>query len=114
MYLSVQRVRSSLHERGINGALYLHSSVRQDSRWSHPNLRAVVMGDVGKQAVARVDIAPGGNAVESLLDIVCPDDVSATELRNALDRFYANLNASRQSEVCGSIEMEFSLNVAGE
>ena len=114
MYLTVQRVRSSRGKRGINGALYLHGSGRSDPRWAEPDLRAIVGGDLGNQVVPRVDVAPGGNAVESFLDVVCPDDISIDELRQALESFRHDLQSSRQLNTYGHFAVEFSLNLAEE
>lgn len=108
MYLTVQRVRSPRYGSGINGAVYLHQSNRGDPRWSPPDLVSVVGGDLGKQVVTRVDIAPGGNAVESFLDIVCPDDVPLAELGDALERFARDLRGSLQPKVYGFVALRFS------
>jgi hypothetical protein len=109
MYLTVQRVFAPHRGAGINGALYRHRSSRTQREWDPPDLRAVVSSNLGDQVASRVDVTPGGNAVRSFLDIVCPDDVEGAEIREALRRFAGDITDTRELRTYGPIAIEFCL-----
>lgn len=111
MYLTVQRVYAPHRGRGINGALHLHGVTRTDPSWSPPNLREIVLHNLGRRVAARVDLSPGGNAVETFLDIVGPDDVTVEELRVALAEFLEGIGSNRESGRHGVMAIEFSANI---
>lgn len=107
MYLTVQKVFAAHRGTGINGALYRHGSTRTQREWHPPNLRAVVTGNLGEPVVSRVDLSPGGNEVESFLDVACPDDVEREELREALMHFERDITTTRELKTYGPIAIEF-------
>lgn len=111
MYLTVQRVFAPHRGTGINGALYRHGSTRAQREWNPPDLRAVVTGNLGDQVASRVDVTPGGNAVQSFLDIVCPDDVEGREIREALKRFETELIGTSALRTYGPIAIEFCVSL---
>ncbi len=111
MYLTVQRVFAPHRGTGINGALYRHGSTRAQDEWNPPDLRAVVSSNLGDQAVSRVDITPGGNAVQSFLDIVCPDDLEGREIREALKHFERDMTETRELKTYGSVAIEFCVSL---
>lgn len=110
MYLTVQRVFAPHRGTGINGALYRHGSTRAQHAWNPPDLRDVVTRNLGDQVASRVDVTPGGNAVQSFLDIVCPDDVEGQEIREALKHFEREMTGTRALETYGPIAIEFCIS----
>lgn len=111
MYLTVQRVFAPHRGTGINGALYRHGSTHTQPEWNPPDLRTVVTSNLGDQVASRVDVTPGGNAVQSFLDIVCPDDLDGREIREALKYFECDISASRELKTYGSIAIEFCVSL---
>lgn len=108
MYLTVQQVRSPRGESGINGAVYVHRADHGHALWNPPVLRDIVDSNLGQQIVARVDVAPGGNAVEAFLDVVGPDDLEDYELRGILATMSSRLKSSRVMYQSGEVAVEFS------
>jgi hypothetical protein len=66
-----------------------------------------VATNLGNQVASRVDVTPGGNAVQSFLDIVGPDDVEGREIREALALFQRDITETRELRTYGPIAIEF-------
>lgn len=77
MYVTAQRVRSAHGEVGINAFLYLHGT----DGIPDGDVEDLVAKPPGSRQHQLVSVRPGGNAVDSYLDVVTPDDVSEDELR---------------------------------
>lgn len=114
MYLTVQRVYAPHRGTGINGALYVHGATRSDPGWNPPDLRSIVDRNLGQRVAARLDLSPGGNAVQAFLDVVGPDDVTIEEVSEALQNLARNLRSSRQEEHCGPVSVEYCENLGSE
>lgn len=117
MYLSAQRVRAPRGATGVNVALYLHSGTEiNPAVWglpAHTTLATITSGNPGKLATSRVQIKPGGNSVESFVDVVAPDGTSATEIGNALEELRQQATAARNPAVVrvGHVTAEFSMSL---
>lgn len=111
MYLTVHRVASPRAERGINGALYRHDSDRHDPMWSSLDIARTAQKNLGTQVARRADVRPGGNAVETFLDVAFPDDFSEVELRTALSKFRVHVSSSRVDKASGLAFISFSQNL---
>jgi hypothetical protein len=107
MYLTVQQVRSHRGESGINGAAYVHHANHGHALWNPPVLPNIVNSNLGKQIIARVDVAPGGNTVEAFLDVVGPDDLEDDDLREVLANMGARLTSPRVLYQSGEVAVEF-------
>ena len=111
MYLTVHRVISRQAERGINGALYKHGTDRRDPTWNPPDLDDITSGNLGTQIMCRIDIKPGGNAVECFLDVVFPDDFSELELETVLAKFRKSIHSARTRLTLGLVAIDFAVNL---
>lgn len=80
MYVTAQRVRSSQGEVGINAFLYLHGT----DGIPDGDVEDLVEKPPGSRRHQLVSVGPGGNAVDSYLDVVAPDGVGEDELRTFL------------------------------
>ncbi|MBI3183016.1 MAG: hypothetical protein HYZ28_12840 [Myxococcales bacterium] len=88
MLLTAQRVRSPWSRKeGINAFLFHHgaeSAARID--WATPDLERVLQEEPGELVAELVDVVPGGNAVESYLDVLAPDGTSKQVILAELSR----------------------------
>ena len=111
MYLTVHRVVSHQAARGINGALYTHGTDRRDPAWNPPDLDDITSGNLGTQTMCRIDIKPGGNAVECFLDVVFPDDFSELELKTSLSKFRKSIHSARTRLTLGVVAIDFAVSL---
>jgi len=116
MYLSAQRVRSPRGARGINIAIYRHGGADFSAEsWALPAaelLRRVTEEQPGKRWIERVDVAPGGNSVESFLDLVAPDDTPADALDQAIAALRPQAVASTRAHGrFGEVTAAFAVNL---
>jgi hypothetical protein len=89
MYVVVQRVLSpTTGKSGINAFLYLHPN----RRWRVPptDIPSVDPGRLERQSLA---VEPNGNRVRSNLDVVAPDDIELSKLREHLMAFAQRVQA---------------------
>lgn len=69
MYVTAHRVRTRLHEEGINAYFYRHGP----DLWEEPPVPEENPGEL-VNTLLTVD-ATGGNHVRSYMDVIAPDDV---------------------------------------
>jgi len=85
MLVTAQRVQSTRSRKeGVNALLFHHgaeSTARID--WDRPDVDEVVRRDPGEIIAESIEVAPGGNLVESFLDILCPDESPVAEILGA-------------------------------
>lgn len=88
MYLTAQRVRSPRGATGVNVALYLHTGTAlPEDTWTlapHQMVERVATTSSGRLATSRVTIKPGGNSVESSIDVAAPDGTSLADVQAAV------------------------------
>lgn len=88
MYLTAQRVRSPRGDSGINVALHAHAGTNLSAdTWSleaRALLDRVTTQENGNTIAAQLAIVPGGNSVESFLDVIAPDGTSEGDIEAAL------------------------------
>jgi hypothetical protein len=88
VYLFAHRVLSTSGRGGINGGLYVHdgSAFPADLWLRDPatTVKLVTARYPGCRVRDRVDVAPGGNSVESWLDVVGPDETTRQEVSESL------------------------------
>jgi hypothetical protein len=87
MYITAQRVRTTLHEEAINAYLYAHGG---GVVWQVPPQPEQEPGELVNTLITVNTV--GGNQVRSFLDIVAPDELWWSELR---PRFIAFVGAMR-------------------
>ena len=81
MYVTAQHVLAPASQReGVNAFLYLHG----DIPWGEP---PAPEDDPGELHSKLVSVDPPGNRVRSFLDIVAPDTMSPTRIRESFAQF---------------------------
>jgi hypothetical protein len=88
MYVTAHRIRTRLHEDGINAYYYMHGS----SLWREAPDPEQDPGTL-VNTLHTVDTL-GGNHVSSFLDVVAPDEMSWSDIESLLLRF---IDARRQT-----------------
>lgn len=114
MYLSVQRVRSVRGARGVNAVLYRHDGGQMsfaDWQEAATTVLALARDRRPARAVARaIALPPGGNSVESSLDIACPDHTTSSSLDAAISD--VRRSGARHAIVhVDDVAVAFSLNL---
>lgn len=84
MYATAHRVRTSQGAIGINAFLHEHGEAGQAINWSTASISRITDHDPGALVAQTTEIAPGGNAVLSFLDVVAPDGTSPGQVQAAL------------------------------
>jgi len=87
MYLFAQKVRSPKGRFGINAGLYVHARRSDDPVWREDERELVALvtsKDPGRRKWSRIEVAQGGNAVESYVDVIGPNDLGPEEIECAL------------------------------
>lgn len=76
MLLTAQRVRSP-RQAGVN-VFFFHHGAEESAKidWSSPNIDEIASGRPGQLVSETIEVIPGGNSVESFLDVVAPDGTS--------------------------------------
>ena len=88
MLVTAQRVTSPSGDRsGINAFLYSHGQAGAEIDWS--NLESARVPEIVRTVTAHLDaelleLAPGGNAVSSFLDVLAPDGTSSDLIMGVL------------------------------
>lgn len=95
MYLTAHRVRHESGATGYNGFLYLHGD--------EPIVTDLESEEVGEtppgDCVAKtISVPPGGNSVDSYIDVVVPDQFSEERLADELGRIGAQLESDLVEE----------------
>lgn len=90
MYVTAHRVtRRDTGETGVNAFLHLHGA--QDpkikSTWTHADVDRVAYENPGTICRQLVELAPGGNAVMSYLDVVAADSTKPDQIVEAVRQF---------------------------
>lgn len=116
MYLTAHRVRARDGRRGVNVALYLHEGTGIPADiWSRPPrevLTLVTTLQPGRRTSDRVTVAPGGNSVESYLDVVGPDGTPLATIERVLTALRAEVPlTSRAFAQVGDVLAEFGVNL---
>jgi hypothetical protein len=116
MYLLAQQVRSARGAEGVNVALYSHAGVELPAGFwqlAPGELLASVTGEYpGRRLASRAAVPPGGNSVQSFLDVAAPDEVTEAELEDALAALRAEMMEHRRSQRRhGRITAELSVNL---
>jgi hypothetical protein len=101
MYTTAHRVWSRrTDQRGINAFLHRHDRSEDSVDWNAHDVLAVVTETIpGRLASESIQIAPGGNEVQSHLDVVAPDDTSLSEIQKALASAAKQISTSANLEV---------------
>jgi hypothetical protein len=82
MYVTAQRVRSAGGSVGINAFLYLHGA----GGIPECDIDELVARPPGSRQHQLVTLQPGGNTVDSYLDVIAPDEVDEDSIREFLLR----------------------------
>jgi hypothetical protein len=101
MYATAHRVWSRRSDRGgINAFLHRHDRPDDAVDWNAPDLLAVVTESSPGRLVSEViEVVPGGNEVQSHLDVVAPDDTPPDAIRGALLKAAQELPEGSQRHV---------------
>lgn len=86
MYLAAQRVRAPDGSGGINVAIYTHQLEQAQATWFQPPEAALAFARVPEHRALlaiRYLLPPGGNRVESELEVAGPDTVDLPTLDGA-------------------------------
>lgn len=90
MYITAQRVlAASSQEEGINAFLHKHSI-----SWTGTPPKGIPEQDPGALVDRHVEIPPGGNRVRSYLDIIAPETIAWSSVREQLLKFVASKAAT--------------------
>lgn len=92
MYVTAHRVRSPEGAVGINGSLYLHG---RSELPENLDIEAVAEEPPGETVVSQLQVRPGGNFVDSYLDVVTLDDMDAQQLSGSLTAIGRKLQGAR-------------------
>lgn len=117
MYVSAQRVQSAKGMIGINAVRYRHGD--QDIDWHGADLDPIIDRRDERTAVRRFELAPGGNAVLSFIDVTGPDTTPVGRVEEALqrlDREFGNTIARGETATLtlDGIGIQFMNNRAGD
>ncbi|MGD0679855.1 MAG: hypothetical protein ABSC94_31110 [Polyangiaceae bacterium] len=101
---------------GINVALYLHTGTELDAKvWELPAdqmMTAITTKYLGRLATSRVEVKPGGNSVQSSIDVAAPDGTREPEVRAALNSLRASALTVRRATVrFDHVTASFSTNL---
>lgn len=113
MYVFAQRVRAPSGKRGVNAALYRHGVIPPEV-WDLPVLdRLTRLRRItdATQTTARLTLAPGGNSVESFLDVVGPEGMTNAQLSEHLERIRGMVGETRCQLSDGNLAAEFCVNL---
>lgn len=89
MYLTAHRVRHESGATGYNGFMYLHGG---EPISTHLESDEVGESPPGECVAKTISVPPGGNSVDSYLDVVVPDDFSEERLADELGHIGAELD----------------------
>lgn len=86
MLVTAQRVQSTRTRRtGIN-AFFFHHGADESAliNWHPPDIEEVVTNHPGELVAELIEVIPGGNSVDSFLDVLAPDGTSKEEILGLL------------------------------
>jgi hypothetical protein len=99
VYLTAQWVRARDVTLHLNAVLYEHEGTdAPPDLWKRERdeiLRLVTTTHPGKRVAARLETIPGGNSVESFLDVVAPDGASLRAVARTIDALRDTLLRTR-------------------
>lgn len=98
MLLTAQRVRSP-RQAGVN-VFFFHHGAEESSRvdWSSPNIDEVATNHPGQLVSEAIEVIPGGNSVESFLDVLAPDGTPKDAVVAMLQRSGELLDAAENGQ----------------